>query len=136
MPRTRTSMTAEQHYLAFGGDRPAGFGLHKAQSEDGQRARAGVDYLLAQLRMPGAYAGQARAILQSCADPLDRPLEWAALMALNNAYWQATQPLLDYVRRAGGLSAADFEDGGREFQRLVFPSPAQPRALSTTPEVA
>lgn len=121
MRASKSQLSAEERFLAFGGQRPPGFGLHNAKSADGERARAGVIYLLAQLRSKGAFEPQARLILQSCAHPLERPLEWAALMDLSNEYWRVTQPLLDYVRRVGGLGPADFEDGGREFVRWVFP---------------
>lgn len=136
MPASKSQMTAEERFLAFGGQRPPGFGLHNAKSADGARARAGVVYLLAQLRAKGAFEAQARLILQSCAHPLERPLEWAALMDLSNEYWLATQPLLDYVRRVGGLGPADFEDGGREFVRWVFPESASAETTSQTAKAA
>jgi len=113
-------MTPEECYLVFGGERPDGFGLHQARSKEGTEARAAVDYLLAQLRGNGAFAGAARRILHSCAMPDELPLDWGDLMALDNAYWRATVPLLHYVRRTGGLRCIDFEDNGREFNQWVF----------------
>lgn len=113
-------MTPEERFLTFGGKRPAGFGLHNAQSKEGQEARAGLFYLLAQIRKSGNYAVQATSILQSCANPGAQPLNWHDLMSLHTEYWQVTMPLLNYVWRCRGLSREDFEDDGREFSRLVF----------------
>lgn len=115
-------MTPEERFLAFGGERPVGFGLHNAQSKEGQDAREGLNYLLAQIRVPGNYAVQARNILQSCANPGAQPLNWHDLMALPSDYWRVTMPLLNYVWRCRGLSRDDLDDDGREFSRLVFGS--------------
>lgn len=114
-------MTPEERFLAFGGERPVGFGLHNAKSKEGIDARAGMKYLLAQVKVPGNYAEPARNILQSCANPGAQPLSWNDLMALPSEYWQVTMPLLNYVWRTRGLDRRDFEDEGREFTQLVFP---------------
>lgn len=114
-------MTPEERFLAFGGERSVGFGLHNAKSKEGIDARAGLTYLLAQVKAPGNYAEPARNILQSCANPSAKPLSWHDLRALPTNYWQVTMPLLHYVWRTGGLDRIDFEDEGREFFQLVFP---------------
>lgn len=114
-------LTPEQRFFAYGGDRPTGFGLHCARSKEGIDARVAITYLLAQIQQGGAFALQARNILDSCARPSEKPLSWPDLMALHQNYWRATQPLLDYVWRAGGLRYEDFDDGGAEFCRLVYP---------------
>lgn len=116
------SMSLEDRYLSFGGKRPKGFGLHNATTEAGIQARAGIEYLLAQIRMDGTFAGPAKNILQSCAKTHELPLRWLDLMSLDGNYWWATKPLLEYVRRTGGLSRDDFADDGQEFSRLVFGS--------------
>lgn len=127
-------MTPEERYLVFGGERPEGFGLHQARSKEGADARAAVDYLLAQLRGNGAFVGAARRILHSCALPGEQPLDWSDLMALDNAYWKATVPLLHYVRRTGGLRCMDFEDNGREFNHWVFDRSADNLADHSQPD--
>lgn len=113
-------MTPEERFLAFGGERPEGFGLHNAQSKEGKDARAGLIYLLAQVKAPGNFAVQARNILQSCANPGAQPLSWHDLRALPSSYWMVTMPLLHYVWRTGGIERNDFEDEGREFFQVVF----------------
>lgn len=113
--------TPEERFLAFGGGGSEDFGLHNAKSKEGIEARAGLNYLLAQVKAPGNYAVQARNILQSCANTGVQPLSWHDLMALPSDYWLVTIPLLHYVRRTGGIDRNDFEDEGREFFRLVFP---------------
>lgn len=119
-PRPAIPPSPEELFLDYGGNRPPSFGLTSATSRIGGNARAAVGLLLEQIELDGPMASHARNILASCAEPQRIPLHWPDLMGLQHAYWLAVCELLSYVRRAGPLSQADFEDRGERFCRLVL----------------
>jgi len=113
-------LTPEERYLRYGGERPAGFRLSNATSKEGLAARAGLHYLLTQIRTSGRFAKSARNILKSCASPGDTALTWIDLRDLSDDYWHVAKPLLEYIWRTGGFRPEDFDDGGKEFHHWVF----------------